>query len=52
MDAFADCHGHGNIEVARALGVPVRRINSQDAYWRLTQPGGIGRVVLTVSADN
>lgn len=102
VDAFADCHGHGNLEVAQALGVPVRRINSiadlnarkigaqtqgmyqlqdikatlipfvhqvaagdivipikarypfgqiQDAYRRLTQPGGIGKVVLTVSTD-
>ena len=101
VDAFADCHGDGNVDVAVALGVPAERINTiadfeaakrvgastngmyqlndikaalspfvdavaageisvpikarfaleqvQDAYRRLTKPGGIGRVVLTVS---
>lgn len=104
VDAFADCHGEGNVDVAVALGVPVARINTikdfepakrvgaqaqgmyqldditaalkpfvaqvaageiaipikarfpleqvQDAYRRLTQPGGIGKVVLTVSTDD
>lgn len=103
VDAFADCHGDGNLDVAQALGVPVQRINTiadfqtagrigaktqgmyqlddmlgalvsvvdqvaqgqivvpvkakfplaqvQAAYHRLTEPGGIGRVVLTVSGD-
>ena len=104
VDAFADCHGDGNVDLAQRLGVPVERINSiadfeaagrvgaktqgmyqladikaalipfvdevatgaikvpikdrfpleqvQDAYRRLTQAGGIGRVVLEVSSDS
>lgn len=104
VDAFADCHGGGNVDLAVALGVPAARINTikdfdtakrvgakaqgmyqldditavlrpfvakvaaseiqlpikarfpleqvQDAYRRLTQPGGIGKVVLTVSTDD
>lgn len=104
VDAFADCHGNGNLAVAQALGVPTDRMNTiadfptagsigaktdgmyqlddiraalvpfaydvalgsikvpikdrfpleqvQDAYRRLTEPGGIGRVVLTVSQDS
>ena len=103
VDAFADCHGDGNVALAQRLGIAAQRINSiadfetagkigaqtqgmyqlddikatlipfvdevasgsikvpikdrfpldqvQDAYRRLTKPGGIGRVVLTVSTD-
>lgn len=28
VDAFADCHGDGNVDVAVALGVPAARINT------------------------
>lgn len=104
VDAFADCHGDGNVAVALALGVPADRINTikdfdaakeegtkaqglyqldditgelrpfvadvaagritipikarfpleqvADAYRRLGEPGGIGKVVLEVSADD
>ena len=104
VDAFADCHGDGNVALALALGVEPNRINTiadfeaagragartqgmyqlddlaavigpfaervarglvvlpirgryaldevQDAYRRLTEPGGIGRVVITVSTDD
>lgn len=104
VDAFADCHGAGSVDLAVALGVPVGRVNTiidfdaakrvgaqaqgmyqlddipaalkpfvaqvaagdvviaikarfpleqvQDAYRRLTQPGGIGKVALTVSSDD
>lgn len=104
VDAFADCYGGGNVDVAVALGVPAKRINTikdfdaakriganaqglyqlkditaalkpfvakvaagdieipikarfpmeqvQDAYRRLTQPGGIGKVILDISTDD
>ena len=103
VDAFADCHGAGNVDIAVALGVAASRIDTikdfegaarvgaqtrgmyqldditavlrpfvgrvaageiaipikarfpleqvQDAYRRLTEPGGIGKVVLTVSTE-
>ena len=103
VDAFADCHGDGNVDLAVALGVPPSRINTikdfdaakrvgaqtqgiyqldditaalalfvaqvaagevtipikaqfqlddvRNAYRRLTEPGGIGKVVPTVSTD-
>lgn len=104
VDAFADCHGEGNLAIAQSLDVPVERINTikdfetakrigahangmyqlddilravksvsdlvatgeivipikavfplervKDAYRRLTEPGGIGKIVLTVSQDS
>lgn len=103
VDAFADCHGDGNVDLAVRLGVPTDRINTikdfpaakrtgckaegmyqlddipgavqetidgvadgrweipikarfslaqvRDAYRRLTEPGGVGKVVLIISAD-
>lgn len=104
VDAFADCHGEGNVDLAVRLGVEPNRINTiadfeaaarvgartqgmyqlddlaavigpfaetlarglvvlpikgrfalsevQDAYRRLTRPGGVGRVVIVVSTDD
>lgn len=103
VDAFADCHGGGNLDVAQELDVAVGRMNTikdfetakriganangmyqlediigsvksvtglvasgeivipvkatfpleqvQDAYRRLTEPGGVGKIVLEVSRD-
>ena len=104
VDAFADCHGEGNLDLAVRLGVEPNRINTiadfeagaqvgartdgmyqlddiaavvgplagdvagghvvlpikgrnalgevQNAYRRLTHPGGIGPVVIVVSSDD
>ena len=103
IDAFADCHGDGNVDLAVALGVAPVRINTiidfgaaqrvgakaqgmyqlddiggalapvvdllaagqvalpikarfpldhvQDAYQRLSQAGGVGKIVLEISTD-
>lgn len=40
----------GEIQLPIKARFPLEQV--QDAYRRLTQPGGIGRVVLTVSTDN